>query len=98
MMNKIAFIGDRSSILPFLGLGARIFPIEKKDEVSEKLKGFEAAQFAIVFVTKEVRETKKDFFDRIKEKIVIIPSLKGKRTTQSERVEAAIRRATGRTE
>ena len=97
-MNKIAFIGDRSSILPFLGLGARIFPIEKKEEVGEKLKGFEAAQFAIVFVTEEVRETKKDFFDKIKEKIVVIPSLKGKKTAQSERVEAAIRCATGRTE
>ncbi len=98
MSNKIAFIGDRSSILPFLGLGVSVFPIEKKDEVGEKLKGFEAAQFAIVFVTEEVKETKKDFFDKIKEKIVVIPSLKGKRTTQSERVEAAIRRATGRTE
>ena len=98
IMNKIAFIGDRSSILPFLGLGAEIFAIEKKDEVSEKLKGFEAAQFAIVFVTEEVKETKKDFFDRIKEKIVIIPSLKGKRTAQSEKMETAIRRATGKTE
>ena len=98
MSNKIAFIGDRSSIQPFLGLGVSVFPIEKKDEVGEKLKGFEAAQFAIVFVTEEVKETKKDFFDKMKEKIVVIPSLKGKRTTQSERVETAIRRATGKTE
>jgi len=97
-MNKIAFIGDRSSILPFSGLGASIFPIEKKDKVGEKLKGFEAARFAIVFVTEEIKETKKDFFDKIKKKIVVIPSLKGKRTTQSERVEAAIRRATGKAE
>ena len=97
-MNKIAFIGDRSSILPFLGLGVSVFPIEKKDEVGEKLKGFDITQFAIVFVTEEVKETKKDFFDRIKEKIVIIPSLKGKRTAQSEKMETAIRRATGKTE
>ena len=96
-MGKIAFIGDRSTVLPFCALGAKIYTIEE-DEDTEKLKGFEPAQFALVFVTEEVRGLKKDFFDRLGGKIVIIPSLKGKRTTQLKRIEAAIRRATGRRE
>ncbi len=96
MSNKIAFIGDRSTILPFYALGAKVFPLEK-DGDAEKLKGFEPAQFALVFVTEEVREAKKDFFNKLGEKIVIIPSLKGKRTTRVEGIEAAIRRATGKT-
>lgn len=96
-MSKIAFIGDRSTILPFCALGAKIYTMEK-DEDTEKLKGFEPAQFAIIFVTEETRKAKKDFFDKLGEKIVIIPSLKGKRTTQLERIAAAIRRATGKTE
>ncbi len=96
--NKIAFVGDRNTILPFSGLGARIFPLEKKEKAEEKLKGFDPTRFAIIFVTEEARETKKELFEGIKEKVVIIPSLKGKKTSQSERVEAAIRRATGKTE
>ncbi|MCK4244006.1 MAG: hypothetical protein KAX20_00075 [Candidatus Omnitrophica bacterium] len=96
MSNKIAFIGDRSTILPFSGLGASVFPLEKDDDL-KKLKGFNPTQFAIIFVTEETRKAKKDFFDKLGEKIVIIPSLKGKRTAQLERIEAAIRRATGST-
>ncbi|OIO35697.1 MAG: hypothetical protein CO162_06305 [bacterium (Candidatus Ratteibacteria) CG_4_9_14_3_um_filter_41_21] len=94
MSNKIAFIGDRSTILPFSALGAKVYPIKK----DEDLRGFKPSEFVVVFVTEEVRAEKKDFFDRLGEKIVIIPSLKGKKTSQLERVDAAIRRATGRTE
>ncbi|MDD5015137.1 MAG: V-type ATP synthase subunit F [Atribacterota bacterium] len=53
-MHKIAFIGNRDTIIGFKLLGISLFPINKKDEVIEILNKLIKEEYAVIFVTEEI--------------------------------------------
>jgi len=53
-MYKIAFIGDRETIIGFKLLGVSLFPATKKDETIEILDKLVKEEYAVIFVTEDI--------------------------------------------
>ena len=54
MMNKIALIGHRDSIIGFKLLGVDLFSVKEPEEVNERLNKIVKEKYAVVFITEEI--------------------------------------------
>ena len=54
LMYKIAFIGNRDTIIGFKLLGVSLFPLKNKDEAIEILNKLVKEEYAVIFVTEEI--------------------------------------------
>ncbi len=66
MMNKIALMGDRDSIIGFKLLGVDLFPVKKPEEANERLNKIAKEKYAVVFITEEIA-SKVKVMERIEE-------------------------------
>ncbi len=76
-MSKLAVIGGRDSILPFISLGMDIFPVETIEQASDFLKGIASEDYGAVFVQEEFAKELLDLIESLREKplsVVIIPT------------------------
>jgi len=54
MINKIALIGYRDSIIGFKLLGVDLFPVKKPGEANESLDKIIKEKYSVVFITEEI--------------------------------------------
>lgn len=54
MMNKVALMGDRDSIIGFKLLGVDLFPVKIPEEANERLNKIAKEKYAVVFITEEI--------------------------------------------
>lgn len=53
-MHKIAFIGDRDTLIGFKLLGISLFSTNQKDEAIEILNKLTKEEYAVIFVTEDI--------------------------------------------
>ena len=64
MINKIALMGDKDSIIGFKLLGVDLYPIKKTDEAINLLNKISKEHYAVIFITEDIA---KDIIDIINE-------------------------------
>jgi V/A-type H+-transporting ATPase subunit F len=81
MLNKIAVIGDKDSVLAFSAVGADVFDANSADTARELVRELSAKGYAVILITEQLAEIISDTLMRAKAKpfpaIVPIPSAKG---------------------
>lgn len=94
-MNRIAFVGEETSIEFFKTFGADIMPAEEVSQAQHILENLQFDQYAAVFITEEVFD--QALFDRYVKtrKLTVIPSLKSAEGKGYSIMEHFIGRATG---
>ncbi|MBM3710232.1 MAG: V-type ATP synthase subunit F [Actinobacteria bacterium] len=96
---KIAALGEKDIMLIFQGIGADIFPVKDTEEVEMQLKKIIRDEYGIIFITEtlaiKLDSIIREYYDKVKPSIVIIPSL-GKRNNYAvETLRHAIIKAVG---
>ena len=95
-MSKIAFLGDETASLAFMGLGVRVYRIEPPEalqrwsEIKEK--------FSIILMTETIYREIKEVVDESKAllpAVLIIPDAKGSAGLGLERMKKLIEKAVG---
>ena len=100
-MLKVAFLGDRTSLLPFQALGMECYFAKDEGKIREILEGLKLDEYGLLVFTEEAREVVTLFFrerERSFPLLLPLPSLKERESKQKKIISAAIRRATGRIE
>ena len=64
MINKIALMGDKDSIIGFKLLGVDLYPIKKTDEAINLLNKISKENYAVIFITEDIA---KDIIEVINE-------------------------------
>ena len=98
-MPEIAFIGDRDTVWPFMGLGADVFFSDEHESTARLVSETVQAQFKIIFVTEDVYEIARESIEALQEQAVptfaVIPSVTGSRGTAMQMIRDSARRAMG---
>ncbi len=98
-MPEIAFIGDRDTVWPFMGLGAEVFFSDEHESTTRLVAETIQAEFKIIFVTEDVYEAARQGIEALQEEPVptfaVIPSVTGSRGTAMQMIRDSVRRAIG---
>ncbi len=98
-MPEIAFIGDRDTIWPFMGLGADVFFSDESESAARLVSEAVKNEFKIIFVTEDVYEAAREGIEALREQAVptfaVIPSVTGSRGTAMQMIRDSVRRAMG---
>lgn len=102
-MSKIAFIGDKSSILGFKAIGADIFPVTETganggSPIVDILENIFKEDYKIIYITEDSASQILDYLnsiDKLWPIITIIPGLKGNQGLGKARLRNYIVKATG---
>ncbi|MFH1288413.1 MAG: V-type ATP synthase subunit F [bacterium] len=103
-MSKIAFIGDKASILGFKAIGADIFSVTDPDGENGRsllldiLENTLKGDYKIIYITEDLASQILDYLngiDKLWPIITIIPGLKGSRGLGKARLRNYIIKATG---
>ena len=99
MKTKIAAFGEKDIMLIFKAIGADVFPVLDMEEAESTLKKIAKEDYAIIFITETVAvkldHIIKQYTDKVRPSIVIIPGL-GKRNNYAvEALRHAIIKAVG---
>ena len=98
-MSEIAFIGDRDTVWPFMGLGAEVFFSDEHESTTRLVSETARAEFKIIFVTEDVFEAARESIEALREEPVptfaVIPSVTGSRGVAMQMIRDSARRAIG---
>ena len=99
-MNKIACIGDKSSVLGFMSIGFSVFVAGDVSEAREiLLKITKQDEFSIIYITDEYYEALGQIVSRFNEKpfpaIISIPGREGSKGTGLAAIKALTEKAIG---
>lgn len=98
-MSKIAFIGDRDSVLGLRALGVVAVPVSTPDEARARFGAAVAAGYAIIFVTEDVYEACADQIaerrDQALPTVTVLPGVKGSRGIAAKEIHRAVSAAVG---
>lgn len=97
-MSKIAFIGEKPSILGFKAIGANIFPATDGKEAIDILENMLKEDYKIIYVTEDIASQISVYLNSITKLwpiITIIPGFKGSRGLGKARLRNYIVKATG---
>ena len=94
-MEKIALVGDRTSIEFFAAFGADVFPAETADDALRILNAMQWDTYANIYITEDVFDQSR-FSPHLKtRKLTVIPSLKGREGKGFALMESLMGKATG---
>ena len=89
-MSKIAFIGDRDSVWGFKAFGITVLPAAGGEEAQNAFTAAVQQGHAVIFVTEDVYEACAEqiaeYRDQALPTVTVLPSVKGSRGMQMERV------------
>jgi len=95
---EIAAIGEADSIIGFLALGVRIYPVASSQEAAGVLEEIKQ-QFGIIFITETVAQEMMEVINNMSQEalpaIVLIPSNQGSRGYALSRLRKMVERAVG---
>lgn len=95
---EIAAIGEADSIIGFLALGVRIYPVTSSQEAASVLEEVKK-NFGIIFITETVAQEMTDTINNLSQEalpaIVLIPSNQGSRGYALSRMRKIVERAVG---
>lgn len=78
--NKLAVIGDKTSVLAFRALGVDVFGVKNPFDAAETLKKL-ARDYSVVFITEDIAEEIPEILNRYKTRpypaVIPIPSAAG---------------------
>lgn len=98
-MYKIAFIGDRDTIIGFKLLGVSLFPTIKKDETIEILDKLVKEEYAVIFVTEDIACQIFEEIERLQKtsfaSITIIPNKLEKKCLGLKALRKSVEKAIG---
>lgn len=98
-MSKIAFIGDRDSVLGLRALGVAAMPVSTQDEARARFGAAVAGGYAIIFVTEDVYEACAaqiaERRDRALPTVTVLPGVKGSRGLAAAEIHRAVSAAVG---
>lgn len=99
MKNNIAAFGEKDIMLIFKGIGVDIFPAADNEELAVQLKRIIREDYNIIFITETVAvkldSIIREYLDKVKPSIVIIPGLGEKTNYAVEMLRHAITKAVG---
>lgn len=97
-MSRIAFVGDKSSILGFKAIGADIFPSAEGGEAIAALESVFKENYKVVYITEDLASQILDYLngiDKLWPIITIIPGFKGSHGLGKAKLRNYIVKATG---
>ncbi len=99
--NKLAAIGDFSTVFPLKAIGIEVHPVDDNEDVAKILRNLAISkEFGIIFVTesllKPAQEVMNEFLDKEMPAIITIPSISGSLGLGVSRVREIMKRAAGR--
>ena len=81
MLNKIAVIGDKDSVLAFKAVGVEVFDATTPDQATQLIKKLTTEQYAVVMITEQLAELIPDTLKKAKPRaypiVLPIPTSKG---------------------
>ena len=97
MKDRIAVVGDLSTILGFRALGLETVPVKSAEEAGKALRALEDC--AIIYLTEQLAqdmaETLARYKDALRPAVILIPGREGSLGIGKEHIEGAIKRAIG---
>lgn len=98
-MNKIAIIGDATSVSGFRPLGFAVFPVETSEDARGLWAQVAGGEYAVVFVTEDVFSAVEDLAAEVADRplpaVTVIPGVGSAGGVGEEKLARAIERALG---
>lgn len=98
-MSKIAFIGDRDSVMGFRAFGIAARPVAGDDDAREAFAAAVKDGFAVIFVTEDVHdacsEQIAEYRDLALPTVTVLPNVRGSRGTAADEIARAVSSAVG---
>ncbi len=99
MKTKIAAFGEKDIMLIFKAIGADVFPVFDLEEAAINLKKIIKDDYGIIFITETIAvkldHIIKQYSDKVKPSIVVIPGLGERNNYAVESLRQAIIKAAG---
>ena len=99
MKTKIAALGEKDIMLIFKAIGADVFPVFDLEEAGSNLKKIAREDYAIIFITETIAiqldPIIRQYSDKVKPSIVVIPGLGERNNYAVEALRRAIIKAVG---
>jgi V/A-type H+-transporting ATPase subunit F len=98
--SKLAFLGERATVVAFEGLGIAAFPVEGPDEARETLSGLiKKKEHAVIFVTEDINDAVADIIAESAAEsfpsVVLVPSSAGSRKIGLRKLSRILKNALG---
>ena len=99
MLNKIAVIGDKDSVLAFKAVGVEVFDATTPDQATQLIKKLTTEQYAVVMITEQLAELIPDTLKKAKTRaypiVLPIPTSKGSTGFGMLGIKKAVEKAIG---
>ncbi len=98
--SKLAFLGERATVVAFEGLGIAAFPVEGRDEARETLSGLiKKKEHAVIFVTEDINDAVADIIAESAAEnfpsVVLVPSSAGSQKIGLRKLSSILKNALG---
>ena len=99
--NKIAAVGEWSTVFPLKSVGIEVFPTEEIDDVNRLIRHLaHTREYGIIFVQEtlyeQIEPVRSEFADRDLPAIILIPSVSGSEGLGVSIIRETMKRAAGR--
>lgn len=99
MLNKIAVIGDKDSVLAFKAVGVEVFDATTPDQATQLIKKLTNDQYAVVMITEQLAELIPDTLKKAKTRaypiVLPIPTSKGSTGFGMQGIKKDVEKAIG---
>lgn len=98
--SKLAFLGERATVVAFEGLGISAFPIDSPEEARETLDDLiKKKEHAVIFITEDVNEAVADIIAESAAEyfpsVVLVPSSAGSKKIGLRKLSRILKNALG---
>jgi V/A-type H+-transporting ATPase subunit F len=98
--SKLAFLGERATVVAFEGLGISTFAVDGPEEARETLSGLiKKKEHAVIFVTEDINEAVADIIAESAAayfpSVVLVPSSAGSRKIGLRKLSRILKNALG---
>jgi V/A-type H+/Na+-transporting ATPase subunit F len=98
-MYKVAVVGDKDSVLPFMALGLEVFSVSDSDETKKTVDTLAYNNYGVIFITEQaaapIPETIERYNKMITPSIILIPGNKGSLGIGKKRIKDNVQKAIG---
>ena len=98
-MYKVAVVGDKDSVLPFMALGLEVFSVSGSDEAKKTVDTLAYNNYGVIFITEQaaapIPETIERYNKMITPSIILIPGNKGSLGIGKKRIKDNVQKAIG---
>jgi len=99
-ISRIAFVGEKATVVAFEGLGVSAFPVESPEEAREILtRLIRKKEHAVIFVTEDIGQEVSDVIAESSREyapsVVLVPSSAGSKKIGLRKLSQILKRALG---